>query len=424
MDDVARMDDRHEVVVDKLNDEIVKIFNVPRLSRNVKWVRDRRQMRIEHVETERLQAKERQQLDENFVDMVKLAQDEHSRDVASCVTLAVYTQDAMARAVAEAEEAAKSQAEAEAASAATSQEGPMGSALDRYKAWASGGQGGHRRQGLGHCSQVPEMTRQQQRWREAEWAEWWLQLGGYTEGQEGAAQWDSEGWLALHHACNSGHWLPQAPLVIVGLVQRMSSKRLSATTSGGRPTGHGVLHLMASHSDLAFANVKLCWLMVNKGVDPEMVDASGRTPMHHAAGTGLVDMCMALVDMQADPGKVDDFGLAPIDKCMGSSGQCQRFFGQLGYEPRDRQNMPVTRYRDAGTVSFSRNLRGREREVAGKGGGKGDGKGDGQGDGKGGGTRDGKGDGKGGGKGGGGGKKGSASSHGKGGGGKLRVIRE
>ena len=233
MDEMARMGECHVVAVDKLHDDIVRIFNVPRLSRDLQWVRARRQMRIDLVATERLQAKDRQQLEEDFVDKVKTAQASFGRDVASCATLAVYTQDAMARAVAEAEEAAKSQAEAEAASAATSQEGPMGSALDRYTKWGSGQIGYQPRQGLGLSSQVPAMTRQQEGWLAGEWAEWWLRLGGYTEGQDGAAQFDAEGWSALHHACNSGHWLPQAPLVIAGLVEMMSCARLSAKTWGG-----------------------------------------------------------------------------------------------------------------------------------------------------------------------------------------------
>ena len=331
------MGERHEKSIDDINLEMIVIFNCPKFERGRDWILSRRQKRIELVAAERLQAQERQLLDENLVDSVRQAQDGVSREIASSVSLAVFTQDIIARSVSEAEEAAKSRAEAEARAAATSQDGCMGSALERYTEWARSPEApGNRRMlqgGLGAQTHVPPMTEEQKNWQADEWAMWWLQIGGYKRGPEGADQLDSKGWLPLHHACNSGHWLPQAPLVITGLVQRMYDSRLSAKTRGGRPIGHAPLHLMASHSDLAMQNAKLCRMLVLWRADPDGVDANGRTPLHHAAGTGQTDVCEALIDMLADPAREDHNGLAPIDKCVKSSGQCHRFSTSSATEP-------------------------------------------------------------------------------------------
>jgi hypothetical protein len=64
----------------------------------------------------------------------------------------------------------------------------------------------------------------------------------------------------------------------------------------------------------------LCELLLDHGVDVDVPDDLGRTPLHLAAGTGVVDAAKVLVAAGADVYHLDLKGRTCLDKCEKSSG--------------------------------------------------------------------------------------------------------
>ena len=61
-------------------------------------------------------------------------------------------------------------------------------------------------------------------------------------------------------------------------------------------------------------------LLLKRGVSANATDNSGRTPLHLAAGTGVVDVARTLVEGRADLSAVGSHGKNAMDKALRSSG--------------------------------------------------------------------------------------------------------
>jgi ankyrin repeat protein len=104
----------------------------------------------------------------------------------------------------------------------------------------------------------------------------------------------------------------------------MPRKRLQAKTQGGRPEGYTALHLACNGSDRIFQRHTIVELLLRRNADVNALDDKGRTPLHHAAGTGVLEAAKLLVGAGAVIDAVDDAGKNALDKCTGSSGTLYR----------------------------------------------------------------------------------------------------
>ena len=64
--------------------------------------------------------------------------------------------------------------------------------------------------------------------------------------------------------------------------------------------------------------------MLKRDADVNAADLQGRTPLHLAVGTGVVDVAKVLVQYGADSNIADNFGKKTLDKAMGCTGQMTR----------------------------------------------------------------------------------------------------
>ena len=157
-------------------------------------------------------------------------------------------------------------------------------------------------------------------WSSEQWAEWWLDIGGYG----GAEEFDDDDWTPLHHAMQATvHW-EYAHEIVVALIDKMGEGWLRAKTGGGRPEGWTALHMCANGSDVALMRATLARRLVEARALVDDRDLQGRTPFLMAAGTGAVDTARALSQVGADVFAVADDGRNAMDRAQGSSGTMAR----------------------------------------------------------------------------------------------------
>jgi len=203
------------------------------------------------------------------------------------------------------------------------------SAKEKYLAYFLQGTGRNVEGGaLGAWSPEPTLMPGQSPWTANDWTTFWLELGGFEPSQEGANMADLNGWLPLHYALQATVYWSQAEKVVRGLITMMSLDRLQAKTTGGRPMGYTPLHMVANGSDRLMVRAQLCQLLLERRVRVDPEDNEGRTPLHLAAGTGVLDTAKVLVAAGANVHHLDNRGRNCLDKCTGSSGrmkECSEF---------------------------------------------------------------------------------------------------
>jgi hypothetical protein len=241
---------------------------------------------------------------------------------SEAVVLADFTNEALERLRAKEEEKA-------ADAAGSSQVGAMPadervariSAKEKYLAYFLEGTGRSPDEGaLGAWSPEPAVTPQQLSWTVDDWAKFWLARGGFEPSEQGANTCDVNGWLPLHYALQATVYWSQAHRVVRGLIPMMSKNRLQAKTTGGRPMGWTPLHMAANGSDREMVRAELCQLLLDRRVHVDPEDNEGRTPLHLAAGTGVVDTAQVLVGAGANVHHLDHRQRNCLDKCHSSSG--------------------------------------------------------------------------------------------------------
>ena len=173
---------------------------------------------------------------------------------------------------------------------------------------------------LGACSPEPPLEPEQVQWTDDQWARYFLTIGGFEPSQEDSETQDVDGWLPLHHAIQATVYWSQGIRVCRGLINRMSSDRLRAKTTGGRPAGYTALHLACNGSDRLFERHIIVDMLLKRQAEVNARDDGGRTPLHHAAGTGVLEQAKLLVAARAGLNAVDHAGKNAIDKSWGSSG--------------------------------------------------------------------------------------------------------
>lgn len=179
----------------------------------------------------------------------------------------------------------------------------------------------------GTRAKQPKMPPGSDLWAPRQWADWWLQLGGFHE----ADMVDKDGWTPLHHACHSVTFFSNGYLVCEGLIGMMSLEWLGAKTKGGRPKGWTAMHFLANGSDVEMRKAHLCVYLGNTGVDIDATDEAGRTPFLICCGSGAVDVAKALSQaLGCKTDAVSDDGRNAADRAMGSSG---KMLGCPGLQP-------------------------------------------------------------------------------------------
>jgi hypothetical protein len=295
-----------------LAQQVVDLHVVRKRDLDGQWVQNRRliMQRLHGSWKERDDAQDK--LQENLAKKVRQLLRGSPERVADAVVLGEFTHQGLDRLRAK-EDAAEEPREG------------GGSANDRYLAHFLAGTGRDPSDGaLGAWSNEPAVTPEQESWDNSEWAKHFLTIGGFEPSPDGAATRDSDGWLPLHHAIQSTvHW-SQGIAACRGLIDMMSGKRLQAKTKGGRPAGYTALHLACNGSDRIFQRHKIVELLLQRNADVNALDDKGRTPLHHAAGTGVLEAAKLLVEAGAVVDAVDDFGKNALDKCKGSSGTLYR----------------------------------------------------------------------------------------------------
>ena len=316
-----------------LLDLILHFHGIPKASRDQDWLSGRRDVLSRLHAICRGQDLQLATLRLDLARAVRAVLDKGQPGSSQAVVLADFTNEALERL------RAKEEQTAAAAASSTgpprgSQPAEMVSARGKYLAYFLEGTGRNVEEGaLGAWSPEPEVLPEHASWGPEDWTGFWLNLGGWEVHERGSNTFDVDGWLPLHYTLQATVYWSKAADICRTLIKMMDITRLRAKTTGGRPSGYTALHMAANGSDRLMARADLCQRLLNRKVDVDPVDNQGRTPLHLAAGTGVLDTVQVLVAAGANVHHLDARGKNCLDKCMGSSGQmkeCPRFSTVFG----------------------------------------------------------------------------------------------
>ena len=290
------------MVRDDQQDEALRLqmaaLQVAPRERDEKWMQKRRDLHGKRNRTLKERRAESKEDELSFAKNIRqeLAQYETHPKAVDAVQLAEFTQKALARLRAK-EEGEELRERLEQLPGAKGEEGPAaasGSGDGEHDAKAlyqtfffpnSGKKDGA--SGTTHAEIAMEPG--QEEWTDEQWAKHFLKVGGFEPSGAGASAEDKDGWLALHHAIQATvHW-SNGIAACRGLIAMMSTNRLGAKTRAGRPSGYTALHLAANGSDKLFQRASIVELLLERAAEVDGTDDKGRTPLHHAAGAGVVD---------------------------------------------------------------------------------------------------------------------------------------
>ena len=153
-----------------------------------------------------------------------------------------------------------------------------------------------------------------------DWCQWWLDIGAFRS----ISDFDANGWSAVHHAVDSMTFSARAEHAARVLAMCTPVSVLDAKTTGTRPAGFTVLHLLCDGSDVNFSKASVVELLLARKVDMEAKDPKGNTALLMAAATGLTDVCDVLLDSGADKDVYNDNGHGVWQKGY----DCSKTFGK------------------------------------------------------------------------------------------------
>ena len=111
---------------------------------------------------------------------------------------------------------------------------------------------------------------------------------------------DDMGWTLLHRAVSRSMHTRGMIDVVSGLLQAMSVEAVNALTISGRPAGFSALSLCCSSRDPHGERTAIAILLVEKGANLEVRNASGATPLITACAVGFWSVVRVLLDARAD----------------------------------------------------------------------------------------------------------------------------
>ena len=132
---------------------------------------------------------------------------------------------------------------------------------------------------------------------------------------------DSEGWTALHHACDCSSWSTHAYKAALDLAQVTPTKLMNKGTEGTQPAGYTCLHFACDGSDKGFKRKDIVEKLLENKAELEARDAKGNTPLLTAAGTGVSDLVKLLIDRRADVNAVNARGLGALQRAANHSSE-------------------------------------------------------------------------------------------------------
>ena len=297
----------------ELEQEVREMHDVQKRDRQGGWMSGRREM-LQRLHTSWKQRDDVQDdLLENLSLSVQRVLQKAPELVATAVVLGEFTQKGLRRLRAKTVEAEVVM--------------PTGhSALEAYLEFFLKGTGRTPADGpLGAWSREPPLQPEQGYWDDSKWARHFLSIGGFEPSQKGSETRDRDMWLPLHHAIQTTVYWSQGIRVCRGLINMMSSERLGAKTLGGRPVGYTALHLACNGSDRLFKRYIIVEMLLKRKADVNARDNNERTPLHLAAGTGVMEPAKLLVAAKADIHARDCFGKNALDKSYGSSGTMTKY---------------------------------------------------------------------------------------------------
>ena len=325
-----------DVDMQQLLDRILEFHRAPKSGRDQSWLSGRRDVLAQLHGVWRSQDSDLESLRDDLARQARTILANGLPGASQAVVLADFTNEALERLRAKEEETAAasgSQAEPEPAHGGF-QLAETTSARDKYLAYFLKGTGRTVEEGaVGAWAPEPEILPHQTLWDPLDWTGFWLHLGGWHPNERGANTFDVTGWLALHYALQATVYWSKAEAIVRQLIPMMTLERLQAKTTGGRPKGYTALHMAANGSDKLMVRAQLCQLLLDRRVHVDPEDDQGRTPLHLAAGTGVLDTVKVLVAAGANVHHLDAVGKNCLDKCSGSSGQmkeCPRFITRNG----------------------------------------------------------------------------------------------
>ena len=133
------------------------------------------------------------------------------------------------------------------------------------------------------------------------------------------------GWTLLHRAVSQSVHKRGMIDVVRGLLQAMSVEAVNALTISGKPAGFSALSLCCNSRDPHGERTAIATMLVEKGANLELRNASGATPLSCACAAGFSSVVKVLLDAGADAFATNNRGNNALDSNLAVAADRQVF---------------------------------------------------------------------------------------------------